>query len=280
MPLVPAPWHGQRLAITGAERDIGILGGFPRPPCRGVLILSAYAYQEGLSLVPPISSGEGKWMAPEKWDLGADRTISLEVVIKEAISIKVGIDKGGQDDLSAIAVLGRCNRGEGDHFLLWVHQWISRDGYEKRKNTIPYDDFVAEGGLTVVDRVTDDVPEMADVAALAYASGKLSLVGIDSYCSPSVVKGLVEAGIPEDIVQSVKQGGHLQPAIFFVEEVLATGRLQHNGPAVMRWNIFNAVLTRRGAAVSISKSSVVGSDKIDGVAALLNAAAAHLRKAE
>ena len=150
--------------------------------------------------------------------------------------------------------------------------------YEKRKNTIPYDDFIAEGGLTVVDRVTDDVPKMADVAALAYASGKLSLVGIDSYCSPSVVKGLVEAGIPEDIVQSVKQGGHLQPAIFFVEEVLATGRLQHNGPAVMRWNIFNAVLTRRGAAVSISKSSVVGSDKIDGVAALLNAAAAHLAK--
>ena len=57
-------------------------------------------------------------MAPEKWDLGADRTISLEAVINEAISIKVGIDKGGQDDLSAIAVLGRCNRGEGDHFLL------------------------------------------------------------------------------------------------------------------------------------------------------------------
>ena len=54
MPLVPAPWHGQRLAITGAERDIGILGGFPRPPCRGVLILSAYAYQERLSLVPAI----------------------------------------------------------------------------------------------------------------------------------------------------------------------------------------------------------------------------------
>ena len=55
-----------------------------------------------------------------------------------------------------------------------------------------------------------------------------------------------------------------------------TAQLQHNGSAVMRWNIFNAVLTRRGAAVSISKSSVVGSDKIDGVAALLNAAAAHL----
>ena len=67
MPLVPAPWHGQRkssdsrhLAITGAERDIGILGGFPRPPCRGVLILSAYAYQERLSLVPAKTDAEGE----------------------------------------------------------------------------------------------------------------------------------------------------------------------------------------------------------------------------
>ena len=199
-------------------------------------------------------------------------------MIAEAISIKVGIDKGGQDDLSAIAVLGRCNRGEGDHFLLWFHQWISREGYEKRKSVIDYDGFVAAGDLIVVDRVTDDVPEMADVAAVAYASGKLSLIGIDSYCSPSLVKGLYDAGIPEDLVQSVKQGGHLQPAIFFVEEELAKGTLKHNGSALMRLNIFNAVLTKRVNSVSISKSSAVGSDKIDGVAAMLNAATAHIAK--
>ena len=233
---------------------------------------------QNLNIAPETSSGEGKWMAPEKWDAAADRTIALDVVISEAISIKVGIDKGGQDDLSAIVVLGRCNRGEGDHFLLWVHQWISRDGYEKRKSVIGYDGFVAAGDLTVVDRVTDDVPEMADVAAVAYASGKLSLIGIDSYCSPSLVKGLYDAGIPEDLVQSVKQGGHLQPAIFFVEEELAKGTLKHNGSALMRLNIFNAVLTKRVNSVSISKSSAVGSDKIDGVAALLNAATAHLAK--
>ena len=275
-PQAPENWHWTNPSLgymIDHDRLKALLAGSQSDPATLRDFLS-----QNLNVSPESSSGEGKWMAQDKWDRGADRTISLEAVINEAISLKVGIDKGGQDDLSAIAVLGRCNRGEGDHFLLWTHQWISRDGYEKRKSVIPYDDFVAEGGLTVVERVTDDVPEMADVAALAYASGKLSLVGIDSYCSPSVVKGLVETGIPEDIVQSVKQGGHLQPAIFFIEESLATGRLQHNGSAVMRWNIFNAVLTRRGPAVSISKSSVVGSDKIDGVAALLNAAAAHLAK--
>jgi phage terminase large subunit-like protein len=92
------------------------------------------------------------------------------------------------------------------------------------------------------------------------------------------VKGLYDAGIPEDLVQSVKQGGHLQPAIFFVEEGLAKGTLKHNGSALMRLNIFNAVLTKRVNSVSISKSSAVGRDKIDGVAALLNAATAHLAK--
>jgi phage terminase large subunit-like protein len=48
----------------------------------------------------------------------------------------------------------------------------------------------------------------------------------------------------------------------------------------MRWNVANAVLERRGNAVSITKATAVGSGKIDGVAAMLNAAAACVAKAE
>ena len=38
-------------SIAGAEGTRAIFGGFPRLPCRSVLTMSAYAYQEASSLV-------------------------------------------------------------------------------------------------------------------------------------------------------------------------------------------------------------------------------------
>jgi phage terminase large subunit-like protein len=232
---------------------------------------------QNLNIAPETTSGEAKWLTPEQWAAAADTTITLDVLIAEAISIKIGIDRGGLDDLSAIAVIGRC---KGDRFLVWLHQWISQQGYDKRRNTIPYDDFEAAGELTIYPRGTGDIDDIVNVVNAAYGSGKLSLVGIDNYCAPGLTEALTNAGIPEDVVQTVPQAGHLTPAIYQVERWLADDHLRHNGTALMALNVFNAVLTRgRANSVSISKASVVGSDKIDGVAAMLNAVAAHLAKA-
>jgi phage terminase large subunit-like protein len=77
-------------------------------------------------------------------------------------------------------------------------------------------------------------------------------------------------------VQGVPQGWRLTPAISWVERRIAGSSLRHNGGRLLRWNIGNAVITRQGNAVSISKATAVGAGKIDGVAAMLNAVAAHL----
>ena len=228
---------------------------------------------QNLNISPELSSGAGKWMTPERWDAAADNTITLPSLVDEAVSIKIGIDRGGLDDLSAVAVMGRCADGR---FLVWVHQWISQQGYEKRKSVIPYDDFAAAGELTVFAGGTGDVVDIVDVVDTAYNSGKLSLIGIDSFGAPDLAEALAPIGAD---VQTVPQGWRLTPAISWIERTLADDKLRHNGTALMRLNVFNAVLTHHGNAVSISKSSVVGSDKIDGVAALLNATAAHLAKA-
>ena len=45
---------------------------------------------------------------------------------------------------------------------------------------------------------------------------------------------------------------------------------------MLRWNVGNVVVERRGNAVSIGKATVVGAGKIDGVAATLTAVAAFL----
>ncbi len=52
--------------------------------------------------------------------------------------------------------------------------------------------------------------------------------------------------------------------------------LSHSGSALLRWNIGNAVVERRGNAVSITKATAIGAGKIDGLAATLTAIAAYL----
>jgi phage terminase large subunit-like protein len=229
---------------------------------------------QNLNIAPETSAGIDRWLSLVEWDAAADDTLSLEAVLEEAFKIYIGIDRGGLDDLSAIVVLGKTADGK---FLIWSHQWLSRRGYEKRRTVNAYDDFVAAGELTLFEDGAGDLAEIVEVARQATETGKLSLTGIDSYCAPDTLEGLNKIRVE---VQSVPQGWKLTPAITWIERLLADGALKHSGTRLLRWNIANAVVTRQGNAVSISKATAVGSGKVDGVAALLDAAAACIARAE
>lgn len=225
---------------------------------------------QNLNILPDSSTAEGKWMAPAIWDEAGDDTLSLEAVIEECERIAIGTDAGGLDDPSAIAVLGET--ADGQH-LLWVAQWLSRQGYVKRKTVNPYDKFIDAGELTVFDGGDADVLGFGEIAKTVAASGKLAGIGIDSYGASDVSAAVGGHGAE---VVAVPQSWKLTPAITFYERRLAAGTLRHCGSAILSWNVGNAVVERRGNAKSISKATIVGPGKIDGLAAALTAAAVLL----
>jgi phage terminase large subunit-like protein len=225
---------------------------------------------QNLNIQPEETAGEDRWFSAKQWDAAADVTITLEALIADSVSICIGVDRGGLDDLTAICALCRAADGK---ILAWSHQWISRQGYDKRKAFVPYDDFIAAGELSLFDGGDGDLPGMAEVVELAAASEKLRLIGIDGYCAPGTAEAFADCGAE---VQIVPQGWKLTPAISWLERALANDQLRHAGTAILKWNVTNAIVTRRGNAFEISKATAVGSGKIDGVAALLNAAAALL----
>jgi phage terminase large subunit-like protein len=225
---------------------------------------------QNLNIAPDESAGIGRWMPVAEWDACADAGLDLDAVIDQAERLVIGTDAGGLDDLSAISVLGKT---EGGALLLWSRQWISRRGYEKRKSTNDYDAFVAAGELTIFEGGGEDIQAMAEVARAVDASGKLRLVGIDSYAAPELAAAL--AGLSAE-VQAVPQGWKLTPAISWLERRIADRELRHCGSKLLRWNVGNAVVTRQGNASSITKATAVGGGKIDGLAATLNAAAAMI----
>src|SRR5262245_46562825 len=96
------------------------------------------------------------------WDRGRVAGLSLEAVLGRSEAVVVGIDCGVLDDLLGIAVLGRAKDDKG--WTAWTHALISPEGLERRKANGPfYEKFQADGDLTVVEELPDDISFVTDI---------------------------------------------------------------------------------------------------------------------
>jgi len=210
------------------------------------------------------------WAGAQFWE-GQARHLPLDMVLELSDVIEVGIDGGGLDDMLGLAVLGR-EASTGD-WLLWSHAWLHPIALERRKADAPrFRDFEAQGDLTIVDTVGDDIAAVVDVAIRVANTGKLDKIGVDPAGLGGIVTALVEAGIAQDDVLGIPQGWRLTGAIKTTERKLAEGALHHGGAPLMAWSVGNAKVEPRGNAVIITKQAA-GFCKIDPLSALFDAAA-------
>jgi phage terminase large subunit-like protein len=193
--------------------------------------------------------------------------------------VDVGIDGGGLDDLLGLAVVGR-DRVSGRK-LHWGHAWAHPSVLERRKAEAPrFKDFAAAGDLTLVRQIGDDVTELVQIIKRVYDAGLLDKIGVDPYGIGTILDALIDAGIPEQAVNSdgkmenvmvgISQGWKMAGAIKTAERWLAEGQLCHGGSEMMAWCVGNAKIVPVGNAVSITKQAS-GFAKIDPLMALLNA---------
>ena len=118
-----------------------------------------------------------------------------------------------------------------------------------------------------------DIDGIAEITEIVAATGKLIAIGIDSYGASEMAEAVKGHGAE---VVSVPQSWKLTPAVTWIERRLADGVLSHSGSTLLRWNMGNVVVERRGNAMSISKATIVGPGKIDGIAAMLTGVAAFI----
>jgi phage terminase large subunit-like protein len=210
------------------------------------------------------------WAGAQFWQDQA-RHLPLEMILELSDVIEVGIDGGGLDDMLGLAVLGR-EATTGD-WLLWSHAWLHPIALERRKvEAARFRDFEAQGDLTIVDRVGDDVADVVALVERVADTGKLDKVGVDPVGIGGIVTALVDAGIAQDDVLGIPQGWRLSGAIKTTERKLAEGALHHGGAPLMNWAVGNAKVEPRGNAVTITKAAA-GFCKIDPLSALFDAAA-------
>lgn len=212
-----------------------------------------------------------RWAGAEYWN-AQSKNIQLDQLIELSDVITLGIDGGGLDDLLGFAALGRL-KDDPRIWWLWNHAWANKIALERRKENIPkYQDFEKEQSLTVVDRVGDDIDQLAAIAKKVYDSGKLNKIGLDPLGLGGLLDGLLEAGIPEESMFAVPQGYKLMSYILTTERKLAEGNLYHAGQQLMTWAAGNARVIMVGNGMRITKQES-GIGKIDPLIATFNAVA-------
>lgn len=210
-----------------------------------------------------------RWAGADYWERQAIPVFTLDELIERAEVITAGIDGGGLDDLLGLDVIGRCK--ETRRWLTWGHAWAHKSVLERRKEIAPrLMDFAKDGDLTLVERIGDDVSDVADICMQLEESSKLDKIGVDPSGLGGILDAMLEAGVPEEKIVGISQGWKMTGAIKTAERKLAEGVLVHSGQPMMAWCVGNARLEPRGNAVIITKQ-VSGSAKIDPLMALLNA---------
>ena len=211
-----------------------------------------------------------RWAGADFWEHAADKRVTtLDDILSRCEVVDIGIDGGGLDDLLGLAVAGR--ERETGKWLLWTHAWAHPSVLERRKSeSARFCDFERDGNLTLVDRIGDDVEDVADICYRVYDSGLLDMIGCDQAGIGAIVQAIVESGVPEDMLIGISQGWKLTGAIKTTERKLAEGGLIHGGQPLMAWCVGNARVEPRGNAVMITKQAA-GTAKIDPLMATFNA---------
>jgi phage terminase large subunit-like protein len=210
-----------------------------------------------------------RWAGADFWEAQADKSLTLDEILRRCEVVAVGIDGGGLDDLLGLKVAGR-ERHTGA-WLAWARAWAHPSVLERRTDIASrLQDFAKDGDLILVERIGDDVEQVADIAQQVYESGLLDRIGVDPAGLGGILDALEERGIPRDKVIGISQGWKLSGAIKTTERRLAEGTLIHAGQPLMAWCVGNARVVPAGNAVNITKQAS-GSAKIDPLMALFDA---------
>jgi phage terminase large subunit-like protein len=213
------------------------------------------------------------WAGANVWDRGIEDGLTLDAVLERSEAVVVGIDGGGLDDLLGIAIIGREKATQT--YLAWTHALISPEGWERRKaNTGFYERFQADGDLTVVEELPDDISTVTDIVEKVKSSKKLAGVGVDALGIGGIVDALAKIGVTQEdkLLVGIRQGISLMGAIKTTERKLVDGSFKHGGQALMTWCAGNARVVPMATGMRIARDDS-GYGKIDPLMALFNAAA-------
>jgi len=213
-----------------------------------------------------------RWAGADHWQAQGRPGLTLDELLDRSEVVVAGVDGGGLDDLLGAGVIGR--EKETGIWLHWGRAWAHPTVLERRKEIAPrLRDFDMEGDLVLVERIGDDVRELAEIFGRIHARGlfpEKNAIGMDQV-GISFEEEFDEAEIPSELLVGITQGYKMGGVIKTVERKLLEGTFIHGNRPMMAWCVSNARVEQRANGILITKQAS-GTAKIDPLMALFDAA--------
>ena len=221
-----------------------------------------------------------RWAGAEFWIKAGSKTITKATVLDTSELVCIGIDGGGLDDLFGLSLIGRHR--DTKRWQVWSHAW-AHDGILTRRKVIAprLKDFAAAGDLTIVDDELKDLEQILATIVEVKERGILATVSVDPAGLGEMIEALADIGVTQDDknLYASGQGYQMMNAIKTAERMLASGRMVHDGSAMMAWCVSNLKIEPTATAIRATKQNA-GDAKIDPAMAMFNAVAAMIRMPE
>ncbi|RUP37855.1 MAG: terminase large subunit [Acinetobacter sp.] len=212
-------------------------------------------------------NARSSWMDMQLWAACADKHLSPEQFT--GCPLFIGLDLASKSDLAGKVRVFMRPQGEEQHFYVFSDQYINEETAELPTNR-QYLAWARQGYLTLTDGNVTDFAQIEQDILEDFSNFELKEVGFDPFNAVYIAQRLQAAGV--SVVEIPQQTRFLSEPMKWIEVLVRSGRLHHNGDPVLSWAISN-VTVKPDANDNIFPRKDAPENKIDPAVALINAMA-------
>jgi phage terminase large subunit-like protein len=177
----------------------------------------------------------------------------------------VGLDIGRVADLTAMILLFPV---PDESYVVKSFFWIPESKVRQKEDLVDYWVWKNQGLIRVIPGNMISSEELVDDIYDTLKMFKVESLAYDRWYSGDVVQRLVKKGFPMNKMDKYDQSNkNMSPPIRKMEELILSGRLNHEGNSVLRWMASNVVeIVDAGGSIRFSKEKSI--ERIDGMVAL------------
>ena len=217
-----------------------------------------------------------RWIQLERWDLCAHRDWRDEAGLVGR-RCYVGVDLASTADINAVVYLFPPDDPDG-RFDVACRFFVPAERIPERvrRDRVPYDIWESRGLLIATPGNVTDYEYIIGQIERDGAVFDIQMLGVDRWNSSHFTTRLVDRGFDAERIVLVGQGyASLSEPSKMLERLVLSGAIDHAGHEVLRWMAENVAITQDPAG-NIKPAKDKSSEKIDGIAGLVDAIFVHL----
>lgn len=234
------------------------------------------------------TSQEMRLIRPEAWDDCYDDSLRLENL--RGRTAYLGLDLASREDLTSLSMV----IPDGDDLIVFVWSWCPEDKVRDRaRKNVPYDAWAKAGWIIPTPGASTDYAAVREKIVELDSQFRISHLYADGHEARETATILMEShGFQDRYVEIPQTMTNLSVPTKELVFRVKHKSIRHNGNPVMRWAIGNLAGYFKGVLpdgvplhealdkVPVMPSKSASADKIDPVAATVNAIAAKLAHPE